>query len=926
MKVSTIILASNNVAFNRTSKTKTKHLLSFRMLYADAWTAEDQNYLNPPTPKRKSVHTPFREEDAVFKIPLAPSPKSSPNPKSSIFTKLSPRPEPKPIRENGTLQPPLSNNVFGKSAFSDVMPSNNIFQSSNNKQSTQPSSNIFGLPSIQNVFQSAKSSNENLFKLANQTNATDRIFGNSTSSSGIFSNLGGITSSTNQMLPNESVKINSNSREATKKIESDELKQLERQKEKIEMEIRKEEEAERLRKEEMEKEQLRRQKETQERIENERKEKERREKERVDALKRIQRIEQLSEATVAELLNEFVHEESEVIAKNALEVYHQIESATEDIYYELLAEIIFEESVDWERVYHEKIETIESTPIWLPDKSSLEVVPELMHPLQDETLNMSKRYRQGAPRTLKCPELNENMIDIFEIVPQQLNKTRTAMERIQKRTTFWKCGVSIPNAMEDKSCQRIEKWLDKLFLRREPIDPKIFFCERQFVRSVDQEFAISMRKFHGSELSKEDGSVDVSDINGLNAIVLIMSASNPKETKKRLQNLLKYKSVDCVIGVVMLNVHKNQESYLRSELQLTENSEFLIKYFCMKEDATSSLLARNRQLIKCLKWAAANFKFKNSLEMQTTTSFFDQCLGNQFWHRILTSSASNPGLFKAACNIAFIIDTYNTALDYLDDLVTEDFSNHPIFPHEFKRFVKTMSNDIPLNYQYFSSDWKDPNRSKQLHNFVISLRLQPVSLRTSSLEEIQEQLLAYAHRHIADKVRSDRAAYRMIKVLLEYLAANDGQSFQQQITSFNWIDSVRLLTLEILLFQYEKKKQHVPEVVIYNREKFKQYLNNPWWLMANSPMNQVRLSFDRQEEDDEPFQKKSRPNPIDKDEIEKLIARGADALEKADAKINKFKTTISVGRQITQDLDSILYEHERNLRVQKRWSQLQIND
>lgn len=885
----------------------------YRLLSAESWTAEDQNYLNPPTPKRKSVHTPFREEDAVFKIPMAPSPKSSPNPKPSIFTKLSPKIESKSLMENGTLQATLTKNVFGKSAFSDVTPLNSIFQTSNHKPSSQLSNHIFGTSATsQTMFGPSKSLNANSFQPAN---APARFFGESSSTAGIF---GGVPSA----LSNDIVKINSNAGE-TKKNDEDELKRLEWQKKRLEMEIRKEEEVERLKKEETEK--LQRQKELQDRVEKEQKERERieKEKETADTFERLRLIEQISEEMADEVISEFVRQELEKVAKNTLEMLHQIEHATEDIYYELLAEIIFEESADWERIHQEKIDKIESTPIWLPDKSLLELVPDLMHPLQDETLNMSKRYRHGMPRTLTFPATHENMIDIFDIIPQQLNQSRSTIERIRKRPTFWKCGISIPNSVEDKSCQRIEKWLDKLFLRREPINSKVFFCEQQFVRSVQQDVAISLRKFRGSEMCNEDGIVDVSDTTGLNGMVFLMSASNPKETKKRLLKALQYKGVHCVIGIVLLSGDKTHELELD---ELTSNSGSLLKYFYPKEDAAPGPLTRNKLLKKCFRWVASNFKFKSSFEMQTTTSFFDQCLGNQLWHRIITSSSHNPGLFKAATNIGFIIDIYNTALDHLDSLITEDLSNHPLFPQEFRRFVKIMSNDIPVEYQCFPNDWKNPNRSKQMHNWLTSLRLQQVLLKTSSLEEIQEQLLAYAYRHITDKIRSDRAAYRMIKVLLEYLASNSDLSFQQQITSFNWIDSVRLLTLEILLFRYDEKAHSIPKEVIYNREKFKQYLNNPWWLLDNSPMKQVRLSFGRFDEDDAPKSKKPKPNPIDKDEIEKLIARGADALEKANEMINKFNTTVNIGRVVTQDLDTILYEHERNLRIQKRWSQMQIND
>lgn len=901
------------------------------MLCDDAWTAEDQNYLNPPTPKRKSVHTPFRDDEPVFKIPMAPSPKSSPNPKPSIFTKLSPKIEPKTQRENHTFQMPLlNNNIFGKSLFSDVVPLNNIFQSSSNKQTSQPSTNIFGTSSVSSVPNSqslfgTQLPSANLFKA---TSSTNRLFGDSSSSSSsaIFSNFG--HASTNQPLSNNFDKPSA--KYETKNInEENELKQLELEKQNIEMEIRKEEEAERLRKQERERlqrEEERKRKEMEEKLAQERKEKERMEKDKAEALKRLQHIALISEQSVAELINEFVQQELEVIANKSLACYHQIESATEDIYYELLAEIIFEESADWERMNQEKIDKIENTPIWIPDKPLMELVPDLMHPQQDETLNMSKRYRHGMPSNLSFPTKHDNQIDVFEIVPPQLVRNRSTIERIQKKPTFWKCGISIPSSIEDKSYQRIEKWLDKIFLRREPVNSKLFFCEQRYAQSIQQDVAICLRKFRGSGMSNEDGITDDADKIGLDAIIFLMSASNPKETKKRFLKVLQYQSVDCAIGIVMLNVDNIHEPILRSELELDEliDSEYPIKYFYSKaSDVVPSPLTRNKLLAKSFKFVASNFNFKSTLEMQTTTSFFDQCLGNQFWHRISTSSTLNPGLFKAATNIRFIIETYNTALKHLDKLVTEDLTNHPLFPQEFRRFVKVMSSDITVEYQHFPCDWKNSNRPKQLHNFLMSLKMQPATLKTSSLEEIQEQLLVYAHNHIEEKARSDRAAYRMIKVLLEYCETNSDIPFEQQISTFNWINAMRLLTLEILLYRYEQRAQSIPKEVIYNREKFKRYLNDPWWLQDTGPMNKVRLSFDHFDENNGTEPKKPRLDPIDKEDLEQLIARGAACLQEADRKIDKFKTTVNIGREITQDLDSLLYEHERNLRVQKRWSQLQ---
>lgn len=917
-----------------------KFSFTFRLLSADAWTAEDQNYLNPPTPKRKSVHTPFREvtdskEDAVFKIPLAPSPKPlSPNPKPSIFTKLSPKIESKPLRENGTTtQPPLTTTLFG---FSSTAPLNSIFQTSIDKPSVASfqSNNIFGTASSmsQNIFATTKPSNDNLFKSTPSaifSQASPNIFSKFISSSVAStteSNFVTNVSTTKPLSATDIVQINSHS-PATKKNESDELKKLERQKQQIETEMRKE--AERLRQEESAK--LQRQKELQERIEKDRLERERmekeKEKEKANALKQQQRIERISEETAVDVVSEFVRQELEVFAEEALDIYQQIENVTEDIYCELLAEIIFEESAEWERVHQEKIEKIECTPIWVPDKSLLQLAPDVHHPLQGETLNLIKRYRHGEPTTISSPTARDKSIDIFDIVSQQLNRKSSTIERIRKRPIFWKCGISIPNSIEEKSCQRIEKWLDKLFVRREPFNSKLFFCEQQFVRSVQQEVAISLRKFRGNEMSNEDGIVDASDLIGLNAMIFVMSAANAKETKRRLLKVLQRDDRNYSVGIVMLNVDKNHEHYLTAELQLGEWEAIPgLKYFYSSDGAAATPFTRNKLLIRCFKWVASNFKFKSSLEMQTTTSFFDQCLGNQFWRRILTSSTHNPGLFKAATDISFIIDTYNTALYHLDNVITEDLSNHPLFPQEFKCYVKLTSVDIPVEYQYFPNDWKNPNRLNQLRNFLTTLRLQPLLLKTSSIDDIQLQLLAYAHRHITDKLRSDRAAYRMIKDLLEFVALNDDQSFEQQITSYNWINSVRFLTLEILQYQYEENVNSIPMEVIYNREKFRQYLNEPWWLQDNSPMKQIRLSFDCMEETDGPTMKKLKPNPSDKDEIQQLIAKGANALAKADAKIDKFKATVNTSREITHDLDSLLYEHERNLRVQKRWTQLEMSD
>lgn len=251
-----------------------------------------------------------------------------------------------------------SKNIFGISLFSDVVPLNHVFQSATSKQISQPSTFSVHHP-IHKVFGSQLPS-ENFFKTAS---SSSRIFSDATStSSGIFFNF-------NQIIPTSNNFDKTNLNFQAKNInEGNELKELELEKQKIEMKIRKEEEAERLRKQEKERlqrEEERKKKDMEEKLEKERKEKERIEKEKAKALKRLQQIELISEQTVDELINEFLQHELEVIANNSMDCYHQIKNASEDIYYELLAEMILEESADWERSNQEKIDKIENTPIWI---------------------------------------------------------------------------------------------------------------------------------------------------------------------------------------------------------------------------------------------------------------------------------------------------------------------------------------------------------------------------------------------------------------------------------------------------------------------------------------------------------------------------------------------------------------------------------
>lgn len=154
-------------------------------LMADAYTADDQDYRRPSTPKdqrmaasvvepQPSVRAHRLEDTNLFKIPQIPlnaQPKSQQYPKPSIFTKLSPKAETTAAAfgESATVS---TASIFGKSDAADMASATNIFGGAAGGETTK---NIFQIrPSA--ASSTSKSSSSNIFALASTTQTPKNIF------------------------------------------------------------------------------------------------------------------------------------------------------------------------------------------------------------------------------------------------------------------------------------------------------------------------------------------------------------------------------------------------------------------------------------------------------------------------------------------------------------------------------------------------------------------------------------------------------------------------------------------------------------------------------------------------------------------------------------------------------------------------------
>lgn len=167
-----------------------------RILLPRAWSADDQNYYKPEARiearMNKSAPTPAKEDESVFKMPLAP-------PKSSPKSRLSPKPAVSAENAFTNLSNTSSTSLFGSNKFnapSTQSGSDGLFKIQSNQMQTS-TNNLFG--------GFAQSSHANLFGKPASNSAESKTVDTHDGGSFRFTSNAAFSKPIDKSVPNNSI-------------------------------------------------------------------------------------------------------------------------------------------------------------------------------------------------------------------------------------------------------------------------------------------------------------------------------------------------------------------------------------------------------------------------------------------------------------------------------------------------------------------------------------------------------------------------------------------------------------------------------------------------------------------------------------------------------------------------------------------------
>lgn len=851
------------------------------------------------------------------------------------------------------------NTAFGKLSESNTQ-SNNIFSGFSQRseagsspfaqvkpQSQQQKPNLFGnattnAPSIFGSFAATDSKKQtNNAGFGGQTNFQV----NQNAKSNLF---GGFN---NTAMPGI-VPLNETSTELSKKLEREKeeakLKELERKK-------KQDEENERKKKEEMERQRKKAEEERQKQLER----------------KRLE-IEKASNEIINDIIEEYVSCNLTDIATTQIQWYRKIEEDVNKIYVDLLHDVFDLElhaiALDvksawdknilekyfalWRIMARKKVEQrrkIANTPLWMPKKSMKELVPELHHPLQNQTLMDMKRYRSGLPSKLIAPPVREDSIDLWSTIAPELIKLNEQTKGKQTQCIYWKCIISVPDSDEDQSYQSISQWLDNIFYRqlsKYPRQHDIFFAEQH--NHNNQRLNVCLRKMTGKKMLNESNEsvFTQNDIDGTNAILFFLSTKNLNATRERIRTTLQAIELNNATALIIYSIDGTDLNEVEQALKLYEFMDSEKVDECIFVNMWTGRCNRNLcHITKCaLKHVAANSFYNDQLEMQQTVSFLQICLADELWQRIYLSVNRNPTLLEASTRFDFLVDYHNEAIQRLISVCTPTCDDATLFPFELRQFVPKHHLDIPLGLEYFPENWhkRAAEHQRQWVEFLNALKIHHnVDLRkVADIPALEVTILEFVGIHIPSKFEAERTAYKMIQHILAFL--NPSQlneiAFKEKLAQYSWLDAFPIFTTDLLSFQYQQfvNDHRLPNYVIYDKDEYQEYTRNAWWLQTNEDLlkdltSNVLRNIDVTVDEYERNCKRQRLNETiavaeEKKELEDILAKGYQSLANADKTLTRIKEIQQTCNGISKNLDFDLYRNDVIMRDTKEQWKHTINE
>lgn len=702
----------------------------------------------------------------------------------------------------------------------------------------------------------------------------------------------------------------------------DQIEAAEREKEKqrriqeeLERKIR--EEKERIRVLEEEKlRQIKIQKEREEqekiRLKREAEEKVRLENERIEKIKRINSS---AEEVLKDLSHEIIQEELQKTTQFEFNKYQQfIEtvkntqvSLQEEVLNDVLRKLVSEELeilktqqsnilhkyfmlwLETTRRHKEQRRLIQELPKW--DSKDPD---EIAHPKQDETLDFMKRYRLGIPLDFNTNEAVRltGKLDFNEIFAAQFSKQSPILRHgLVKHHRFYKLLLSIPEDREEKYGFKtfMNSWIRRNIEISEEND------EGSLISEFRENVGFCCKRVQGIN----DPQIQKGHCNHFDGVLFVMTSENVLNSKKRLESLLlntkNFKPVPLII--IVYNSSFSAE-FLIQKLDL----ENFIKneYISMFEIIGTGHTLKESDLIfafdGCLKFLADNYVHFDDLEMQNLTSFISLALTEELYKRLEESWTSNQSL----CSPKYITRLYNEAVDQTISIIDQDYSLYAEFPSELRKFVPAFESDIPGDFEQFPKSWKNSKRIVNLKSFLNKIKLSPITTEINSNK--QNWIMEYSKQCLSTE-DSEKVALGAIKILLE----------TENEERFSWFPIIKHISIGVLNQVWSKMHTILPNEVIYPRNKFEEFLSQPWWL---------KLDWIKELKVKENAVQKEQivPSLNDSQMFDEIFKRGRKTLRRADRKLKSLEdfsvtlkeSSMNVSEAENSFMDESLYSFEVN--------------
>ncbi|XP_053673702.1 uncharacterized protein LOC128723962 [Anopheles nili] len=472
---------------------------------------------------------------------------------------------------------------------------------------------------------------------------------------------------------------------------------------------------------------------------------------------------------------------------------------------------------------------------------------------------------------------------------------------------YWKLAISVPIEGEEGSVgfpSFVDRWLQRCAFRKDEEDPTtaspyFFFAKRLSSsiettmqgkrRSIENQTrsAICMRLLRGRAVNSEAGTDSVHACNFTNGLLFLLNdRCRINEARNRLHRVIERCSSPPPSIAIILYCPSNHGSNIAAAIDLDKQlglHQGAVKrwriFYWNKSTENDTLRSALTFLAHCFR-AQLQYDseyYDQRLEMRPLSDFLALCVGSELWYRLDKCCRSPDQSITVGRNAAAIVQLYNTALDQVLVMVTQDLTKFAHLPKEFgslRDAAATTGKFLPLPEAYFPPDWHSVHRKDLLRRLLKSLELHPpprtleMAIDRAAVAVIEQgialdvtELQTELHHYLSGyRVLQEKAPHEVDplaqQILQGIVTQVAGYAFELETRPTNarehlgrrcyWVPLFALVSetlLRILVADAGRNtRDMLPREVFYRRDEFLHHTETDWWKEQLSVMQEEQES------------------------------------------------------------------------------------